>query len=397
MQTNKRKLIVAIVILALFIGVSVIISSSRPMPLRKPDMAPAGLEVSTMKVVPQRYTYMLNSFGTVQPRTQSLLVSQVSGEIKEVSESFRDGGYVNQGDVLIRIDDRDYQSALQSARANLLQAQSALEQEKAQAQQAALDWQRLGDGDTPPDLVLRKPQLAAAQATLLSAQAAVNQAELDLERTQVKAPYDGRVLNTTVDLGQYVNSNATLGELFATDVVEIRLPLKDADLSFIELPSDYRGASPSSTTYPPVSIISHLGGETHWQGQIVRAEAALDETSHQLYVVAQIERPFAADHHGKEPLKIGQYVTARIQGVAQDNVLVVPESSVYQGSYVYTVVDNRLQRTPITIAFQTADEVVVSSGIEANAEVVISPLGQVVSGTPIKRSAVAGKSVESTP
>lgn len=389
MQVNRRKLITAAVIFLGFLLAAYLISINKPKPERQKEQTKPVLQVESKIIKARPYNLKIESFGTVRPRTKSLLVAQVSGQILEVNPAFRDGGYFNKNDILIQIDNRDYLSAVKIAQANLLQAELALEEEKAQANQAKRDWVRIGNGETAPDLVLRKPQLAAAEATVLSAQANLEQAQLNLDRTQVKAPYDGRILSTKVDLGQFVNSGGELANIFATDVVEIRLPLKNSELGLMDLPEDYRGQLDFDKQLPEVTIHNALGRNIatqpeQWYGKIVRTEAALDDSSYQLYVIAQIQEPFAVANRDKAPLKIGQYVTATIEGKHMTDALVIPTRSIYQGSYVYSLESNNLiKRRNIELAFQTADEAVVASGIEDGMEIITSPLGQVSSGTKV--------------
>jgi len=383
MQVNRKQLITAAITLAVFVALAVIISNNGPKPKFKPKHAAPTLNVEAVELKSTRYQFELSSFGTVQPRTQTLLVSQVSGVITEVNPTFRDGGFFSAGEVLIQVDDRDYRASTKVAQAELLQMELALEEEKARVQQAQIDWSRLGDGKTAPALVLRKPQLAAAEAKRFSAQASYEKTLLDLERTKIRAPFDGRVKTTQVDLGQYVNTNSSLAEVFATDVVEIRLPLKNSELSLIDLPENFRNQPLSDTQLPDVVIVSDLGKHQEWLGKIVRTEAAIDATSYQLYVVAQIQDPFAVEQLNKTPLKIGQYVTARIQGRALEDALVVPTSSVYQGSYVYTARGSELLRKNVTLVFQTPTDAVIEEGLSSGDWVITSPMGQVSSGTKI--------------
>ncbi|MGH1372544.1 MAG: efflux RND transporter periplasmic adaptor subunit [Cellvibrionaceae bacterium] len=403
MHVNQRQVVTALLTLVGFIAIALFIFLNGPTPKFKPQQETPTLRVEATQLNKTRYQFELSSFGTVQPRTQTLLVSQVSGVITEVNPTFKDGGFFNRGDVLIQMDDRDYQAAAKVAQAELLQAALALEEEQARAKQAEIDWARLGDGKDAPALVLRQPQLAAAEAKRYSAQANYEKAQLDLERTKIRAPFDGRVKSAQVDLGQYINQNSALAEVFATDVVEIRLPLKNSELSLIDLPENYRNQSAASIKLPSVTIISDLGQPQQWQGKIVRTEAAIDPTSHQLYVVAQIEDPFAVEQIDKTPLKIGQYVTAKIEGKSLDDALVVPTSSVYQGSYVYTANGQELLRKNITIAFQTPSDTVIKSGTSEGDWVITSPMGQVSSGTkvaiidqPSSPSSPATASVQST-
>ena len=394
MQVTRKQTITAIIVLSISIVVAVIISQNGPKAKFKAQRPAPVLNVDAEPLRAQSYQFELSSFGTVQPRTQTLLVSQVSGVITQVNPVFRDGGFFSKDEVLIQIDDRDYQATAKVAKAELLQSQLSLEEEKARAQQAQIDWSRLGDGKAAPDLVLRKPQLAAAEAKRFSAQANYDKALLDLERTRIRAPFDGRVKSKQVDLGQYINSNATLAEIFATDVVEIRLPLKNSELAWIDLPENYRNQSVDEAKLPKVTIISDLGSHQEWQGKIVRTEAAIDESSHQLYVIAQLQDPFAVQQTHKTPLKIGQYVTARIEGRLVKNALVIPTSSIYQGSYVYVVNDNTLQRRNVSLAFQTPTDAVVTDGLSVNEWLITSPMGQVSSGT---RVAVNSENIQTEP
>lgn len=383
MEVKRKQLITSALVFGSFALAAWFISTQSPSAKRTTPADKPLVRVLSQTIAPREFQYQLASFGTVQPRTQSLLVAQVSGVITQVNPMFRDGGFFNQGDVLIQIDDRDYQAVVKMAQAELLQAQLRLEEEKARAAQAQTDWERLGDGGAAPALVLRKPQLAAAEAAVYSAQASVEKAQLNLERTRIRAPFDGRIKNALVDLGQFVNSNAQLTSIFATDVMEVRLPLKNNELHLVNLPEDYRGLAISPLEFPDVIIHSTLGKPETWYGKIVRTEAAIDDNSHQLYVVAQIQDPFAISQIDKAPLKIGQYVTASIQGKTTADALVVPASSIYQGSFVYVIENETLQRKNVALEFQSASVAVIRDGIDPYSELIVSPLGQVTSGTQV--------------
>lgn len=329
------------------------------------------------------YPVEIDSFGTVKPRTQSMLVAQVSGLIIDINEQFREGGFFEKGDVLLQLDDRDLKAEVKSAQANLLNAEQNLLEEQARGRQALTDWQRLGNESEPSILVLRKPQLAAAQAQVLSAQAQLEKAQLNLERTKIKAPYAGRVLNRSVDLGQVVSNNMQLATIYATDSVEIRLPIKNKDLPFINLPEQYRDGAKNQRG-SAVNFTSDLIGEQQWQGQLIRTEGAIDESAQQLYVVAKINDPYKSTSDNQYPVKIGQYVKAKINGKVASQVLVIPNSAIYQGSYVYVVENGTLQRKNIALAWQNALQGIVSKGLEAGSQLVLTPLGQVSSGTPVQ-------------
>ncbi len=374
-----------VLILAVLAGTGLLLLANPPELERGGPPAGPQTVVETLNLEPRDYQVQVSSFGTVQPRTRSALVAQVRGQIVAVQPSFRPGGFFSAGDILVTIDRRDYEADVRIAEAALMDALQAEAQEAARAEQARHDWRRLGAaGEAPTDLVLRKPQLQAARARVISARSALAKAELDLERTQVRAPFDGRVLAQQVDVGQVVTVGAALAEVFATDYVEVRLPLRNADLAFVNLPETV-GAAPL-----PVTLRSSLGESQSWRGQIVRTEGAIDETARQLHVVAQIDDPFgiaetpAAAVAGGRPLKIGEYVTAQVTGKRVPNALVIPSEAIYQNAYVYVVEQGRLQRRPVEIAWQNGVDSLVASGLAAGDALVMTPLGQVVSGTAVR-------------
>lgn len=383
MKLNKQKIIVPAAIIIATIFLVMFIKGNPPKASRFSAPLKAKINVAVKPLQLIDYPVEIDSFGTVKPRTQSMLVAQVSGLIIDINEQFREGGFFEKGDVLLQLDDRDLKAEVKSAQANLLNAEQNLLEEQARGRQALTDWQRLGNESEPSILVLRKPQLAAAQAQVLSAQAQLEKAQLNLERTKIKAPYAGRVLNRSVDLGQVVSNNMQLATIYATDSVEIRLPIKNKDLPFINLPEQYRDGAKNQRG-SAVNFTSDLIGEQQWQGQLIRTEGAIDESAQQLYVVAKINDPYKSTSDNQYPVKIGQYVKAKINGKVASQVLVIPNSAIYQGSYVYVVENGRLQRKNIALAWQNALQGIVSKGLEAGSQLVLTPLGQVSSGTPVQ-------------
>lgn len=354
----------------------------------RPEHGPS-LTVETLTLAPTQYQVNVPSYGTVQPRTQIRLVSQVSGEIIWVSPQFRAGGLFSAGDTLLRLDTRDYEADVQIAQAQLLEARRTMAEEQAQSQQALADWNRLGDGGEPSELLLRKPQLLAAEAAVAGAEATLRKAQLSLERSTVTAPFDGRILSTEVDLGEVISVNSALADLYATDYVEIRLPLANADLDYVDLPEPGNDSSEKQpeTQQVPVQIHSSLSADTVWPGYLVRTESAIDDNSRQLHVVARVDDPFqldtdsGAEQSRRKPVKIGEYVTASIRGRTLNDAIVIPNSTVYQGSYVYVVEDGVLQRRDIAIAWQNDTDAVIAHGLLPGDKLVTTLLGQVTSGT----------------
>lgn len=375
------------------------ITQNPPQAQRGAPPEPKRISVEVLPIEMDSFHIQVRSYGRIEPRTQSTLLPQVAGEVVWLNPDFRAGGFFEAGEELIRLDDRDYEADLAQAEATLMSARQALAEEVARSAQAAADWKRLGNAGEAPPLVLRKPQLSAAQATLASAEAAVKQARLNLERTHIRAPYAGRVLEKSVDLGQIVSSGTTLGSIYAVDVLQVRLPLQNRDLGYLELPEEYRvkGATP---VQPKVAIHSDLIRPETWQGKVVQTEGAIDEDSRQLHVLAQIEDPYGEKAVDRIPLKVGQYVTAAIEGVQVEDAIVIPNKAIYQGSYVYVVEEGVLQRREIDVAWQDDTQALIEEGLKTGDRLVLTSLGQVVSGTPVRvqgESAKVAKPTEGQP
>jgi len=371
---------IPVAILGGLILIAVLIRLNPPQAPERRGFDAAQMIVEIQAVAMRDYTVLLESYGTVQPRTRSVLIAQVGGQIVSVNPNVRDGGFFEKGDVLGSIDSRDYEADVRISSASLMDARQALAEAEARTEQAREDWARLGNSGEPSDLVLRLPQLEASKARVISAESSLQKAKLDLERTDIVAPFAGRVLRKLVDVGQVVSTNTQLAEIYATDNVEIRLPLRNRDLPYIDLPEAYRYTETSDGTGGKVEIISQLGDAAVWEAELVRTESAIDETARQLHVIAMIEDPFGQQIDNRVPLKIGQYVTARLTGKTLPNALVIPNGTIYQGTYVYVVESGVLQRQDIEIAWQNDNEAIIATGLTPGAALVTTPLGQVTSG-----------------
>lgn len=387
-MSNIKKWLIPAGVIAVTLVAAKLILSNPPQSGRKGGSGASELTVEVEQLKPQQFTVVVDSYGTVQPTTQSALVCQVSGQITYVSPQFRNGGFFSKGDVLLKLDQRDYLADVKIAEADLLSAEQNLLEEQANARQAAIDWKRLGNSEQPNDLVLRKPQLAAAKALLLSAEAGLTQAQLALERTEITAPYDGRIREQLVDLGQVLATNSEVAEIYSTDSVEIRLPINNSDIGLVNFPEEFRtniqnAIGESQQQNIEARFTSSLTKDQTWLGKIVRTEGAIDTSSQQLFIVAKIEDPYNPELHPGASIKIGQYVTAEIQGKTLDDALVISNNAIYQGSYVYVVVDGVLKRRDINIRWQNEQQAVIDSGLSANDVLVMTPLGQVSSGTAV--------------
>lgn len=387
----KIKKLLPIIVLSALVFAAYIVTSNPPTAKRGRPSSTPQLSVQVQKLTRSDLALTIDSYGTIQPRTQSKLLPQVSGQIISISPKFRAGGFFEQGDVLVQLDQRDLLAEVKIAQASLFSAKQNLSEEQARVEQAKQDWQRLGNSEQAPDLVLRKPQLLAAQATVFSAEASLAKAKLALERSNIVAPYSGRILSKSVDVGQVVSVGTELAEIYAIDYVEIRLPLKNKDLPYMILPESNRFEEESVQEQPAVIIYSDLATRQSWFGKVVRTEGAFDEASQQLFVVAQIDDPYGKNDSDSMPLKIGQYVSAKIDGKVIKEALTIPNRAIYQGTYVYVVEDNVLKRKNISIAWQNDDVAMIKAGLEANQLLVLTPLGQVTSGTIVNVSSIDGQ------
>lgn len=390
LHATLKKLMVPVGILIMAVVIAQIILSNPPQAKRRGASKAPQMTVEVNKLEEKVYQVQLDSFGTVRPRTESVLVAQAAGQINFLSDNFRDGGFFEKGELLLKLDDRDIKADVKIAQANLLDTKQQFAEEQARAKQALADWQRLGKKGVPNDLVLRKPQLEAAKARQLSSEAQLAKAQLALERTEIVAPYAGRVLSKKVDLGQVVSNNSQLADIYAVDFVEIRLPIKNQDLALIDLPEEFRGQSDNANNGNRVRFSSGMSDQ-QWVGTLVRTEGAIDEQTQQLYVVAQIADPYAIAGQNKQQttIKIGQYVSAEVAGKLLSNALVIPTKSIYQGSYVYVVEEGVLMRREVTLLWKNETEAVIKSGLNVGDRLVTTALGQVSSGTPVS---VAGES-----
>jgi RND family efflux transporter MFP subunit len=341
------------------------------------------IAVETVTITPKKYQVMISSFGRIEPRTQGNLVAQVSGQIIEVSPNFCDGCFFAEREVLVTIDPRDYEIQVDIAAAELANAEVNYAEQQVLAEQAVKDRKTLRKKGVASDFALHIPQLAAAKSQIGAAKAKLNKAKLDVERTQIRAPYYGRILTKSVDIGEVVSANTSLASMYSTDLVEVNLPIKDSELPLINLPEPATSGKNGTTTR--AMIINKLGdSEQSWPAVLVRTAGAIDEQSQQLSVTAQIDNPYSGGKDGRRPLKIGQYVTAKIDGKTIPNAIVIPNAAIYQGSYVYLYKDGLLQHREVEIAWQNSTEALIRKGISAGEQLVLTPLGRVSSGTPVK-------------
>ena len=346
--------------------------------------------VQTMTVARSDLPIVIQSQGTVIPRTETTLVAEVSGMVRSVSDKLVSGGYVRQGEVLVILDDADYQVTVSQAEANLLSAEAQLTQEQAQADQAAREWDLSGrPRENAPLLALRTPFLKEAQARVLLAESELARAQRQLERTRIRAPYDALVREKLVDVGQYLGAGSQVAEVFATDYAEIRLPLSANDLAWLDLPMP--GQSLSRETVPVELRAEVAGDQQKWRASIVRTEAVVDSSSRMYYAVARIQDPYRLSSGGTNtPLLAGTFVSASLQGRVLSGVYRVPPAAMTNDNQVMVMdQEQRLRLRPVTIIHADTNWLYVEEGIQQGDQVIVSPVRVPVDGMRVNPVQVA--------
>ena len=227
-----------------------------------------------------------------------------------------------------------------------------------------------------------------------SAEASLARAQLDLQRTTIRAPYAGRVLAQNVDIGQYVSPGTTLAKVYAVDFAEVRLPLSNRQLEFVDVPEIYRNETPNERAAGPVLELSaNIGSRAYtWSGQVLRAEGAIDTQSRQTFVIGQVENPYGKNDEGRPPLKVGQFVEARIRGRTLRGVLVIPRSALRAGTQVLTLdADDRVRARHVKVLYSDEQHAVIASGLDEHERLVTTSLGSGMEGVRVSTAAPATK------
>lgn len=330
--------------------------------------------------------------GEVRPKTEVSVIPEVSGRIVSVADAFVEGGVFRAGETLLQIEDTNYRLAVTRAEARVAEAKVQLEQELADAKIKAKQWQDWVQDGEPTPLALNKPQVARARASMRAAEADLEEAQLNLQRTKITMPFDGRVRERSAGIGQYVNAGADLGRVFATDMVEVRLPLTDLQLRELNLPIGFSASDAQPA--PEVHLSSTLGGITHrWTGHVNRVNAAVDQQTRLVYAMAEVANPYTQTSAQGMPLAVGLFVNAAIESVTPKDAIVLPRSALRKENTVYVVNDQKkLEIREVAILSTDANRAFLLGGVLPGETVVVSPVRSPVAGLsvdPISRMADA--------
>ena len=367
--SRHKKWLLPVAVLVVAYGIATVIRNAGP-EIEVVTPEPQPLVVRTVTAQPQQVRLNLSSQGQVSAEHMIDLVSELQGSITRVAPAFVTGGYFKAGDVLLQIDPIDYELARVRAEARVAEEMEELEVEKSEAELAA-------EGLFP----LREARVASGEARVQSARAELAQAEADLKRTRIRAPYDGRVLFTQVGLGQYVGKGQVLGRIYSTDIAEIRLPLTDQQLRYLDLPFGARPNDPLPET--PVILRAEVGGRSaEWQGTLHRMEGAVDPDNRVWYAVVRVDDPYGLEAPEQiTPLAVGLFVEAEIEGRTVDAVFRLPRSALRNEDDVLIADnENRLRRRKVEVLRTDFSSVYITDGLEAGDQVCVSPVEAFVDG-----------------
>ncbi|MGB6136311.1 MAG: efflux RND transporter periplasmic adaptor subunit [Shewanella sp.] len=363
-------------IIAVFAAAAWLLINTQEAPEQKDEPINIPI-VDVQTVTPQTLSLNLPSYGVVNPKYKTQLVTEVQGRMLSISANFVAGGVVKKGEQLAIIEPSDYEADLIQAEATLAQATAALNEEKARGEVAKVEFKDFGNG-LPPELGLRIPQLKKEQANVKYAQAALARAQRNLERTVIRAPFDGIIKARNVDLGQYVTLGTNLGELYDTSIAEIRLPLTNEELAYLESVEN-----PDTS----VTLTAQLAGkQATWQGTIVRSENVIDEQTRMVYLVAEIRDPYLRNTNTSNqlPLKYGSFVNAVITGRTVNDVVTLPRHVVRNGQVAVVTQDNIIEMRQVNIIRSDVDTLYIKGSFKANERVSTTSVNSLSSGQKVK-------------
>ncbi len=370
-----------LVLLALV--VVVLLAKNRPTAPER-EVTTAAMLVDVVEAERSSERFKVSAQGTVRPRTQTNVAAEVSGRIVALSDQFVAGGFFRAGEVLVEIDPSDYEAALLQAEADLAAARARLSEEQARSDQARQDFARLHGPDREPgELVVRLPQVAGARAAVQAAEAAVLRAERNLERTRIRLPYDGMVRSRQADLGQFVSPGTVLGVTFAVDTAEIRLPVPDQDMAFLDLRPALAGHDAQARAVLTGSVAGQFG---QWEGVVVRTEGVIDESTRLNFVVVSVDDPYGLLGVQRDvPLVMGSFVNARVEGRATDGLIVLPREALREDNSIYLVDEqSALEIRSVDVVRSTPRQVYVRNKLQPGDPVITTAIQTPIPGLPLR-------------
>jgi RND family efflux transporter MFP subunit len=375
--STAKKLIIPIVILVASVGVFVSLINTKPvLSTSVKEPVPVAVRALDINLVPMALN--VSSEGNVQPKVETKIVAQVAGEVIELSPSLVAGGDFSKGDVLLKLDPRDYEIALARSKAALSRA---VAEQRFAAEEASRIKSLYGEELASIAQLQNAQRLASvADAALQDAKASVDRAQIDLDRSVIKAPFNGRVRTEDIDIGQYVPKGAMVAKVYDTDRLEVRLPLADAQLAYLDphyAQTGLAGDMPASVTL----TADYAGTEQSWDAKLLRTEGDISTKSRFLYVIAEVTE--TVNSNGVR-LPVGLFVDASIQGRTVDNLVSIPRTALRPDNSVMVIDDDeRLHFRDVSVFKLSDSNAIIASGLGSDERISISPLQFVVEGMPV--------------
>lgn len=335
-------------------------NTEEPLPIAV-EIAAARSETTTLRVATQ---------GQVKSKNEADVAAQVAGQLISVSTALEPGAYFKKGDVLAEIDPAQYRLAVDRSRGQVARAKEALARARSEASLAEEDWKDLGLSGDPSDLTLQKPQVSAALADLRTAESAVGESQLNLDRTKIRAPFDGRVMTRKANVGDFISPGTPLASIFAVDVAQVRIPLTDADLAVLGLAPGYSAGDGQDAPVAKLSAV--VGGEPReWTGRLSLVDASVDPSTRLVYGLVEVVDPFGSAYAA--PLAPGLFVEVRINSGASQQLVSIPRGALKKNQYVYVVgKDGAIKAREVTPVMADATTLYFRNGIAAGEKVVAS-------------------------
>ena len=380
----------------IFASVAVVVALKALKPeAEKEETTKAPLIVRVVDTVHKEQLVFSTFQGEVRAKTDIELVTQVTGKVTSVSDKFIEGGEFKAGETLLQIDDSDYLVALKSAQASVASAQVDLDIELATAATNAKEWRDLQGKpiEEANPLRLNKPQIDRATARLDAAKAELAAANLNYNRTKISAPFDGRIMSKSAELGQFMSRGASIGRVFATQTMEVRIPMTDVQISELGLTLGY-SARTSGSLGLPATVSTLFGSEQHiWKGFVKSVDASVDSTTRLLFATVVVDKPFEQQEGQSVPLVPGLFVDVQLSSPNKLAGLEVPRTALRNGNQVYVYNDNKLNIKNVKTVYTSKEMVILSedqaSQLVLGDKVITSPVPGAYEGMPVTLPEVA--------
>ena len=380
MPSSRIQVFIAPSVISIGILIAIVFIKYKKPPQRQEQTVLAPL-VKVERLDRRDIQMIIRGYGTVNPRLEVEIVPQVSGKVVWVNPQFKAGGFIRRGELILKIDPRDYELAVRQANAAVAEAQVMLDLEKAEAKIAKEEWLQLHPGQEPDSpLVFREPQIRQAQARLESADAGLANADLSLERTQLSLPVDAMIMSERVDLGQYVMIGQSVGAAYGIESMEIEVPLEDKELAWFTIPNNTVSVNTgeSSRKGAIARVKANFAGTSNvWQGSVVRTTGQIDKTSRLISVVVEVSEPFK-DSDSTPPLLPGMFVEVSIEGNILKNAIAVPRDAIHNRNEVWLAKDGQLYVQLLETVRADRDFAYADSGLDDGDMIIVSSLDAVI-------------------